>query len=84
MRLFLAMVLPFLVFFTTGRPVMGILALLGQITLVGWLPVTLWAIFDISKYETNQKIKELKIEILELLEKQSVIENSTVKSEGTA
>ena len=38
MRLILAILLPWLQFFTIGRPLAGIICLLLQLTLIGWLP----------------------------------------------
>ena len=38
MRLLLALLLPFSVFFTIGRPFAGLLCLILQITLIGWVP----------------------------------------------
>ncbi|MCW5223318.1 hypothetical protein [Verminephrobacter aporrectodeae] len=56
MRLFIAMVLPWLAFFTIGRPIAGIVCLLLQITLVGWIFAMTWAVFALGQYETEQKI----------------------------
>ena len=44
MRLIIAIFLPFLVFFTIGRPFSGIICLILQVTLIGWLPAALWAV----------------------------------------
>ncbi len=57
MRLILAIFLPFLVFFTIGRPFAGLLCLLLQITLIGWIPAALWAVYALSQYKTDQKIE---------------------------
>ena len=43
MRLILAVLLPFVVFFTIGRPFQGILCLLLQMTLIGWIPAAIRA-----------------------------------------
>lgn len=56
MRLIIAILLPFLLFFTIGRPIAGIICLILQITLVGWLPAALWAVYSLSQYKTDQKI----------------------------
>jgi uncharacterized membrane protein YqaE (UPF0057 family) len=57
MRLILAIFLPFFVFFTINRPIAGVICLFLQITILGWLPAALWAIFALSQYKTDQKIK---------------------------
>ena len=41
LRLILAIFLPFLAFFTIGRPIAGIVCLILQITLIGWLPAAI-------------------------------------------
>ncbi|EFG1845485.1 YqaE/Pmp3 family membrane protein [Escherichia coli] len=58
MRLLIAFLLPWLTFFTIGRPLTGIFCLVLQITLLGWIPATIWAVYAISQYKTEQKIRE--------------------------
>jgi uncharacterized membrane protein YqaE (UPF0057 family) len=58
MRLILAIFLPFMVFFTIGRPFAGIVCLILQITLIGWLPAAIWAVYALSQYKTDRKIEE--------------------------
>jgi uncharacterized membrane protein YqaE (UPF0057 family) len=58
MRLLLAIFLPFAVFFTIGRPFAGIICLILQITLIGWIPAALWAVYALSQYKTDQRIAE--------------------------
>ena len=41
MRLLLALLLPFSVFFTIGRPISGLLCLILQITVIGWIPAAI-------------------------------------------
>lgn len=57
MRLIIALLLPFLLFFTIGRPIAGIICLILQITLIGWLPAAIWAVYSLSQYKTDQKIE---------------------------
>ena len=56
MRLVIAFFLPWLTFFTIGRPLAGILCLVLQITVIGWLPAAIWAVYALSQYKTDQKI----------------------------
>jgi uncharacterized membrane protein YqaE (UPF0057 family) len=58
MRLLIALLLPWLTFFTIGRPVAGIICLVLQITLIGWLPAAIWAVYALSQYNTDKKIAE--------------------------
>ena len=58
MRLILAIFLPWLQFFTIGRPFAGIFCLLLQITLIGWIPAAIWSVFALNQYKTDQKIND--------------------------
>ncbi|MDO5102564.1 MAG: YqaE/Pmp3 family membrane protein [Lautropia sp.] len=58
MRLLLALFLPPLLFFTIGRPFAGIICLILQITLIGWIPAAIWAVYALSQYKTDQKIEK--------------------------
>lgn len=58
MRLLLAIFLPFATFFTIGRPIAGIVCLILQITLIGWLPAAIWAVYALGQYKTDQKIEK--------------------------
>ncbi|MEQ8288070.1 YqaE/Pmp3 family membrane protein [Thalassospira sp.] len=56
MRLLIALLLPWLLFFTIGRPIAGVICLILQITLVGWVPAAIWAVYALSQYNTDKKI----------------------------
>jgi uncharacterized membrane protein YqaE (UPF0057 family) len=57
MRLIIALLLPWLTLFTIGRPMAGIICLILQVTLIGWLPAAIWAVYALSQYKTDQKIR---------------------------
>jgi len=57
MRLLLAIFLPFVAFFTIGRPISGIICLILQLTLIGWLPAAIWAVYALGQYQTDKKIE---------------------------
>ena len=59
MRLIIAIFLPFLLFFTIRRPIAGIICLVLQLTLVGWLPAALWAVYALSQWRTDQRLAGL-------------------------
>ena len=59
MRLLLAIFLPFAAFFTIGRPFAGIICLILQITLIGWIPAALWAVYALSQFKTDQRITQV-------------------------
>lgn len=58
LRLLLALILPWVVFFTIGKPVQGVICLILQLTLVGWIPAAIWAVYALSQYNTDKKIRE--------------------------
>ena len=58
MRLVIALILPWLAFFIIGRPVSGIVCLILQITLIGWAPAAIWAVYALSQYTTDRKIED--------------------------
>jgi hypothetical protein len=58
MRLLIALILPWLTFFTIGRPLAGIICLILQITVIGWLPAAIWAVYALSQFKTGRKIAE--------------------------
>jgi uncharacterized membrane protein YqaE (UPF0057 family) len=62
MRLILAIFLPFALFFTIGRPLAGVICLFLQITLIGWVPAALWAIYALNQYDTDQKLEKAGIQ----------------------
>lgn len=58
MRLIIALLLPWLTFFTIARPMAGIICLILQLTVIGWLPAAIWAVYALSQYKTDQKIRD--------------------------
>ncbi len=59
MRLLLVLLVPWLQFFTIGRPFAGIVCLVLQVTLIGWIPATIWSVYALSQYTTDQKIARM-------------------------
>jgi len=57
MRLFLAIIIPWLQFFTIGRPIAGLICLLLQLSIIGWLPAAIWSVFALGQYKTDRKIE---------------------------
>lgn len=62
MRLILAIFLPWVAFFTIGRPFSALICLVLQITVIGWIPAALWAIYALGQYKTDKKIEALRAE----------------------
>jgi uncharacterized membrane protein YqaE (UPF0057 family) len=57
MRLLLAIFLPWIQFFTIGRPIAGVICLLLQCTVIGWIPAAIWSVYALSQYKTDKKIE---------------------------
>ena len=55
MRYLIALFFPWLSFFTMGKVIQGIICLFLQITILGWLPATIWAFFSISNYNADKR-----------------------------
>ncbi len=58
-RWILALLLPWLMFFTIGRPLSGLICLLLQITLIGWFPAALWACLALNGHAVDKKLSGL-------------------------
>lgn len=57
MRFLLALLLPWLQFFTIGKPISGLVCLFLQLTVIGWIPAAIWSVYALSQYKTDQKIR---------------------------
>ena len=55
----LALLLPWLSFILRGKILSGIICLILQCTLIGWLPAALWAINSRSNAKTDKKLKQM-------------------------
>ncbi len=58
MRFLIALLFPWFLFFTIGRPFLRMVCLFLQITILGWIPAAIWAVYALSQYKTDQKIKK--------------------------
>ncbi|ADU91811.1 conserved hypothetical protein [Taylorella equigenitalis 14/56] len=59
MRLLLAIFLPPVLFFTIGKPIEGIICLILMVTLIGWIPAIIWAVYSLSEYNQDQRFAQL-------------------------
>ncbi len=57
MRLILAIILPWLQFFTIKRPFAGIFCLFLQLTVIGWIPAAIWSVYALGQYKTERRLK---------------------------
>ena len=55
----IAIFFPFLSFLLRGRIITGIICLILQITLIGWIPAAVWAIISLQNARADQRNKKL-------------------------
>jgi len=59
MRYLIALFLPWLAFFSMGMILSGIVCLILQLTVIGWLPAAIWAFFAINNFYAERRNDEL-------------------------
>ncbi len=59
MRIIIAILLPFILVFTIARPIAGIICAILQFTLIGWLPAALWAVYALSQYRLEERLRDI-------------------------
>ena len=55
----IAILLPWLSFLLRGRILKGILCLLLQITLLGWIPAAIWAVIDLQNARADRRTRRM-------------------------
>lgn len=55
----LAIIFPFLSFIVRGKILTGIICLILQITLIGWLPAAIWAGMSLNNDRAKRRNEEL-------------------------
>lgn len=53
MRIFIALLVPWLSVFFIGRPFAAIFCLILQLTLIGWAPAAIWAVYALSQHKSG-------------------------------
>lgn len=51
----IAILLPWLSFFLRGRILTGLLCLLLQITVIGWIPAAVWAVISLQNSRADKR-----------------------------
>ncbi len=59
MRIIIANLLPFLLFFRIRRPIASIIRAILQFTPIGWLPAALRAVDAPSQYRLEARLREI-------------------------
>lgn len=60
----IAILIPWLSFFLRGKILSGIMCLILQITIIGWLPAAIWAVMSRNNAKQNIKLKEMEQRII--------------------
>lgn len=55
----IAVLLPPLAMFLCGKPIMALISLVLQITVLGWLPAAIWALFVVNNHHADKRNREL-------------------------
>lgn len=55
----LAIVFSGISFLVRGKVLSAILAIILQLTLIGWLPVAIWAVVSLSNSRTEKRMEEM-------------------------
>ena len=55
----IAILVPWLSFFLRGKILTGIVCLILQVTIIGWIPAALWAAFSLSDSRENRRNRKL-------------------------
>lgn len=57
--IFLAIILPWLSFMLRGKVIQGLICLVLQITLIGWLPAAIWAVVSYNQGKAEERHAEM-------------------------
>ena len=55
----LAILLPFLSFIFRGKILTGIICLILQMTILGWIPAAIWAVMSLSNARAEKRNRKL-------------------------
>jgi uncharacterized membrane protein YqaE (UPF0057 family) len=61
----LAILLPWLSFLLRGKLLSGIICLILQITLIGWVPAAIWAAYSLSESKSKKRINQLEARLMQ-------------------
>lgn len=64
MMIIIAILLPWLSFFLRGKIFKGFICLIIQITIIGWLPAAIWAVYDKSESNNKKRFAEMEARIV--------------------
>ena len=60
----IAVLLPWLSFFLRGKIISGIICVILQLTLIGWLPAAIWAVVSRMDAKNEKRIRRMEKRIM--------------------
>lgn len=76
MRYLLAFFLPWICFFSLGKPLHGVISLTLQLSIIGWPIATIWAFYGVREYHQQLKAKQLAKAQSKITESTSVVDTN--------
>lgn len=55
----IAIFLPWLSFLLRGRILKGIVCIILQVTLIGWIPAAVWAVLDLQNARADRRMRRM-------------------------
>jgi uncharacterized membrane protein YqaE (UPF0057 family) len=55
----IAILVPWLSFFLRGRLITGLICLVLQCTLIGWIPAAIWAVIDLQNARADRRMRRM-------------------------
>ena len=55
----IAILIPWLSFFLRGKLLSGVLCLILQITLIGWIPAAIWAVISLNNGRADERTQKI-------------------------
>ncbi|MBW8686282.1 YqaE/Pmp3 family membrane protein [Chitinophaga rhizophila] len=55
----IAVLLPWLSFILRGRILTGLLCLILQLTLIGWIPAAIWAVYSLQNAREDRRTRRI-------------------------
>jgi uncharacterized membrane protein YqaE (UPF0057 family) len=59
MRYLIAIVLPPLAILLCGKPFQALIALILQVTVLGWIPAAVWACLVVNSYQADRRTNRI-------------------------
>jgi uncharacterized membrane protein YqaE (UPF0057 family) len=59
MRYLIAIILPPLAILLCGKPLQALVALILQITILGWIPAAVWAVLVVNSYQADKRTNRI-------------------------